>query len=66
MRTDVHYAIYYQGNLVTASGGMPPSCRALPTCTPVGGAMGAGEGRWAGIGVKGNSDGHSHGNAAGT
>ncbi len=40
--TDVHYAIYYQGNLVTASWEWmpppPPSCRALPTCTPVGGA----------------------------
>lgn len=32
--SDVHYALYYQGQLVTASGGVPPSCRALPTCTP--------------------------------
>jgi hypothetical protein len=31
---DLHYAVYYQGNLVTASGGMPPSCRPNPTCTP--------------------------------
>lgn len=35
-----HYAIYLKGNLVTASGGVPPSCRPLPTCTPKpGGAM---------------------------
>ncbi|MGH7740066.1 MAG: protease pro-enzyme activation domain-containing protein [bacterium] len=34
--TDIHYAVYYQGNLVTASGGIPPSCRPLPTCTPGG------------------------------
>jgi len=33
---DLHYALYYQGNLVTASGGVPPACRALPTCTPSG------------------------------
>ena len=32
--TDVHYALYLKGNLVTASGGAPPSCRPLPTCTP--------------------------------
>ncbi len=31
---NVNYAIYYQGNLVTASGGVPPSCRPNPTCTP--------------------------------
>ncbi|HTC22271.1 MAG TPA: hypothetical protein VK859_15545, partial [bacterium] len=31
---DLHYAVYYQGNLVTASGGVPPSCRPNPTCTP--------------------------------
>jgi hypothetical protein len=31
---DLHYAVYVQGNLVTASGGAPPSCRPLPTCTP--------------------------------
>ncbi len=35
--SDVHYAIYLKGNLVTASGGAPPSCRPLPTCTPHGG-----------------------------
>jgi hypothetical protein len=34
---NVYYAVYYQGNLVTASGGVPPSCRPLPTCTPNGG-----------------------------
>ena len=33
---DLHYALYYQGNLVTASGGVPPSCRAVATCTPSG------------------------------
>ncbi len=33
---DLHYAVYYQGNLVTASGGVPPSCRGLATCTPSG------------------------------
>jgi len=33
---DPHYAVYYQGNLVTASGGVPPSCRAAATCTPSG------------------------------
>jgi hypothetical protein len=32
-----HFAIYLKGNLVTASGGVPPSCRPLATCTPVGG-----------------------------
>jgi hypothetical protein len=39
--SDVHYAIYLRGNLVTASGGVPPSCRPLPTCTPTphGGVM---------------------------
>ena len=38
--TNSHYAIYLKGNLVTASGGVPPSCRPLPTCTPKpGGAM---------------------------
>lgn len=31
---DLHYALYLKGNLVTASGGVPPSCRPLPTCTP--------------------------------
>jgi hypothetical protein len=31
---DPHFAVYYQGNLITASGGTPPSCRPLPTCTP--------------------------------
>jgi hypothetical protein len=36
---DLHYAVYYQGNLVTASGGVPPSCRPVPTCTP--GGLGA-------------------------
>lgn len=35
---DLHYAIYLRGNLVTASGGVPPSCRPLPTCTPGGAA----------------------------
>jgi putative component of membrane protein insertase Oxa1/YidC/SpoIIIJ protein YidD len=35
--TNSHYAIYLKGNLVTASGGVPPSCRPLPTCTPNGG-----------------------------
>ncbi|HTC21936.1 MAG TPA: hypothetical protein VK859_13855 [bacterium] len=34
-----HYAIYLRGNLVTAAGGIPPSCRPLPTCTPHGGSM---------------------------
>lgn len=35
-----HFAIYLRGNLVTAAGGVPPSCRPLPTCTPSGpGAM---------------------------
>lgn len=33
---NLNYAVYYQGNLVTASGGVPPSCRPLPTCTPNG------------------------------
>lgn len=33
---DLHYAVYYQGNLVTTSGGVPPSCRAAATCTPGG------------------------------
>ena len=33
---DLHYAVYYQGNLVAASGGTPPSCRAAATCTPAG------------------------------
>ncbi len=36
--SDVHYALYLQGNLVSASGGIPPSCRPLPTCTPSGGS----------------------------
>ena len=31
---DAHFGLYYQGGLVTASGGVPPSCRPLPTCTP--------------------------------
>jgi hypothetical protein len=35
---DLHYALYVKGNLVTASGGTPPSCRPLPTCTPGGAA----------------------------
>ncbi len=35
--TNSHYAIYLKGNLVTASGGIPPSCRPLATCTPSGG-----------------------------
>ncbi len=35
--TNSHYALYLKGNLVTASGGTPPSCRPLPTCTPSGG-----------------------------
>ena len=30
---NLNYALYYQGNLVTASGGVPPSCRPLATCT---------------------------------
>ena len=33
---NLNYALYYQGNLVTASGGAPPSCRPLATCTPGG------------------------------
>ena len=37
--SDLHYALYYKGNLVTASGGVPPSCRPLPTCTPHPGSM---------------------------
>ncbi|HVZ80709.1 MAG TPA: hypothetical protein VHE12_07910 [bacterium] len=36
---DLHYAVYLRGNLVTASGGIPPACRPLPTCTPNGGSM---------------------------
>ena len=39
---NLNYAVYYQGNLVTASGGAPPVCRPNPTCTstptPHGGA----------------------------
>jgi len=35
---NLNYALYVRGNLVTASGGVPPSCRPLPTCTPAGGA----------------------------
>jgi DNA-binding beta-propeller fold protein YncE len=35
--TNTHYALYLKGNLVTSSGGVPPSCRPLPTCTPIGG-----------------------------
>jgi len=30
---NLNYALYYQGNLVTVSGGTPPSCRPLATCT---------------------------------
>jgi hypothetical protein len=30
---NLNYAVYYQGNLVTASGGGPPICRPNPTCT---------------------------------
>ena len=33
---NLNYALYVRGNLVTASGGVPPSCRPLPTCTPSG------------------------------
>ncbi len=33
---DVHFAIYLKGNLVTVAGGVPPTCRPLPTCTPSG------------------------------
>ena len=33
---NLNYALYYQGDLVTASGGAPPSCRPLATCTPGG------------------------------
>ena len=36
--TNTHFAIYLRGNLVTAAGGFPPSCRPLATCTPNGGA----------------------------
>ncbi|HTC20975.1 MAG TPA: hypothetical protein VK859_09015, partial [bacterium] len=45
--TNTHYAVYLKGNLVTASGGVPPSCRPLPTCTPTpkGGVMMASTGR---------------------
>jgi hypothetical protein len=40
---NLNYALYYQGSLVTASRGAPPSCRPVPTCTPGGpGAMVAG------------------------
>jgi hypothetical protein len=35
---DLHDALYIRGNLVTVSGGTPPSCRPLPTCTPSGAA----------------------------
>lgn len=35
-RANSHYALYLRGNLVTASGGVPPSCRPLPTCMPSG------------------------------
>jgi hypothetical protein len=34
--TNSHFAIYLKGNLVTASGGVPPSCRPVATCTPGG------------------------------
>jgi hypothetical protein len=34
---NLNYALYIRGNLVTASGGAPPSCRPVPTCTPPGG-----------------------------
>ena len=59
---DLHYALYVKGNLVTASGGMPPSCRPVPTCPPGGMApaaalaasgetptLGAGSGRGTGL-----------------
>ena len=36
---NLNYALYVRGNLVTAAGGAPPSCRPLPTCTPSGGAV---------------------------
>ena len=36
---NVFYAVYWKGNLVTASLGAPPSCRPAPTCTPGGGNM---------------------------
>ncbi len=35
--TNAYYSLYLRGNLVSASGGTPPSCRPLPTCTPNGG-----------------------------
>ncbi len=35
--TNSHYAIYLRGNLVSYAGGVPPSCRPLATCTPIGG-----------------------------
>ncbi len=31
---NLQYALYYRGNLVTVSGGVPPICRPLATCTP--------------------------------
>jgi hypothetical protein len=34
--TNAYYALYLKGNLVSASGGNPPTCRPLPTCTPGG------------------------------
>jgi len=39
-----HYCLYLKGNLVTAAGGVPPSCRPLPTCTPKPGEMMAAKG----------------------
>jgi hypothetical protein len=38
---NLNYALYYQGNLVTSSGGVPSSCRPLATCTPGGPASSA-------------------------
>ena len=35
--TNSHFCLYLRGNLVSAAGGVPPSCRPLPTCTPIGG-----------------------------
>jgi hypothetical protein len=35
--SDVHFALYLQGKLVTTFGGVPPSCRPVATCTPIGG-----------------------------
>ena len=36
---NLNYALYIRGNLVTASGGTPPSCRPLATCTPSGNVL---------------------------